>query len=224
MYRDGEAQFVGALEAGGPALRMQVTPDGSRVAFLTSSQMTGYNSVGTRQMYTYDPATEQDDLRLLRPDRRDAGGKRGSEPKRALHDRRRSHLLHQQRCPRALRHRRAARRLRVRRGPPTADQLGYQQPGHLGRWAAHLPDDAHRPRGRQRRRCRRLLLDLRHLGPAGRERRVHQVLRRPHRRWLPIRGPAAALQSRGRVSRRRAACPTGSRRSEPAPCSARPGT
>jgi hypothetical protein len=59
VYRQGQARFVAALDPAGPALRMQVTPDGSRVALLTSSQLTGYDNVGTRQMYTYDPANER---------------------------------------------------------------------------------------------------------------------------------------------------------------------
>ena len=88
-------------------------------------------------------------------------------------------------------------------GRPQLISSGTASTGHLGRRAADLPGDDGRPRGRQRRRGRRLLLDLRHPGAAGPQRRIHQVLRRPHRRRLPVPGAAAALQSRRRVPRRR---------------------
>ena len=44
---------------------MQVTPDGSYAAFITPSQVTSYDNAGKGQMYRYEAASEQADLRLL---------------------------------------------------------------------------------------------------------------------------------------------------------------
>ncbi len=71
VYRDGRVQFVTSLppgtgcnpnpEAGGcsngPLVRMQVTPDGSHMAFVTADQITSYRNDGFQEMYTYTPAT-----------------------------------------------------------------------------------------------------------------------------------------------------------------------
>ncbi len=72
VYRDGEDQFVVSLRPGqecdpegteeevcgnGPLTRIEVTPDGSHMAFLTGSEVTSYNSAGFQQMYTYEPST-----------------------------------------------------------------------------------------------------------------------------------------------------------------------
>ena len=69
----------------------------------------------------------------------------------------------------------------------------------------------------QRRRPRRLLLDLRHAGQPGPQRPLPQVLRRPRRRRLPRPAAAAALRSRRRVPRRRQLAAGGHRRTAPAP-------
>ena len=42
-----------------PVVRMQVTPDGNHMAFVTASQITQYNNAGHLEMYTYEPAAEQ---------------------------------------------------------------------------------------------------------------------------------------------------------------------
>ena len=71
VFRKGALHFIAALEpgqacsnlefqqwcAGGPVARMQVTPDGSHMAFVTTSQVTSYNNAGHTEMYTYLPET-----------------------------------------------------------------------------------------------------------------------------------------------------------------------
>ena len=66
----------------------------------------------------------------------------------------------------------------------------------------------HRAWSGQRQRHRRLLLDLRHPGPAGPQRPLPQVLRRPHQRRLPRRPAAAPVRSGRRVPRRSTTQPT----------------
>jgi hypothetical protein len=72
LERDGTLRFVTSLNpapvcseihlrfpqsscAAGPIARMQVTPDGAHMAFVASSNVTGYDSAGHTEMYTYDP-------------------------------------------------------------------------------------------------------------------------------------------------------------------------
>ncbi len=80
LYRQGALQFVAAFQPGGicpatgesescresedpketevgPIARMQVTPDGAHMAFLTQDNVTSYNSHGHLEMYSYTPAT-----------------------------------------------------------------------------------------------------------------------------------------------------------------------
>jgi hypothetical protein len=54
VFRDGSAQYVSTLDAGTEIDRIQISPDGDHAGFLTVSEMTGYDSAGWRQMYTYD--------------------------------------------------------------------------------------------------------------------------------------------------------------------------
>ncbi|MGA8744428.1 MAG: hypothetical protein WB507_01010 [Solirubrobacterales bacterium] len=60
VYRDGSPQFVATLSPiggeEGPVTRVQVSPDGSHAAFVTSSQVTSYNNAGMAEMYSYDPS------------------------------------------------------------------------------------------------------------------------------------------------------------------------
>jgi hypothetical protein len=72
-YREGQLRFVAALSpertcvpgfkgppicVEGPIVRMQVTPDGSHMAFLTRSRLTSYDNAGHLEMYSYTPSTE----------------------------------------------------------------------------------------------------------------------------------------------------------------------
>ena len=43
----------------GPVARMQVTPSGSHIAFITASQVTSYDNAGKGQMYRYETATDR---------------------------------------------------------------------------------------------------------------------------------------------------------------------
>ena len=59
VFRNGAPRYVATL--GNPAAaavrRMQITPNGNRVAFVTSSQLTGYENEGFREMYTFQPGS-----------------------------------------------------------------------------------------------------------------------------------------------------------------------
>ena len=76
VFRNGGAQYVTTLTTGpyctytlsyatapcgiesdGPIVRMQVTPSGEHMAFITASQVTKYDNAGHLEMYTYDPTT-----------------------------------------------------------------------------------------------------------------------------------------------------------------------
>ena len=67
VYREGEPQFVASLDPTittgenetGPAKRMQVSPDGSHMALVTASRLTGFDNVGKREMYAYDPVSRK---------------------------------------------------------------------------------------------------------------------------------------------------------------------
>lgn len=83
LYRKGTLRFVTALEpkpscttvdfngtwcATGPVARMQVTPDGSHMAFITTSRIGAYNNAGHTEMYTYLPETGKITCASCRPD------------------------------------------------------------------------------------------------------------------------------------------------------------
>jgi hypothetical protein len=69
VYHEGRPQLVAALTPGqvctpdqgtqfcseGPVARMDISPDGKHMAFISSVQVTDYNSQGFTEMYTYDP-------------------------------------------------------------------------------------------------------------------------------------------------------------------------
>jgi hypothetical protein len=71
VYRNGQVQFVASLTPGhvctedqfspicsnGPVARMDVSPDGRHMAFITASQLTSYESDGHTEMYSYEPET-----------------------------------------------------------------------------------------------------------------------------------------------------------------------
>ena len=54
VFREGEARFVATA---GPLTRVQVSPDGSHAAFVTSSQLTAANTAGFQEMYSYVAST-----------------------------------------------------------------------------------------------------------------------------------------------------------------------
>ncbi len=84
-YREGKAQFVATLEpeqkcrsaapgvsaflcSEGPIVRFEVTPDDSRAAFLTATQLTSYDNTGHIEMYVFTPATGEIICASCRPD------------------------------------------------------------------------------------------------------------------------------------------------------------
>ena len=58
VYRNGHPQYVATLgnSVAAAVKRINITPDDSRVALVTNSQLTGYSNGGRREMYTFDPA------------------------------------------------------------------------------------------------------------------------------------------------------------------------
>ena len=68
-YRNGAVQYVTTLTGGPvcsggacsdtPVARMEVTPNDSRMAFVTNSVVTQYNNAGHTEMYTYEPSTRK---------------------------------------------------------------------------------------------------------------------------------------------------------------------
>ena len=76
LYRNGAVQYVTTLTSNSycaafenvfsteacsntPIVRMQVTPADSYLAFVTASQVTGYDNAGHLEMYRYEPSTGQ---------------------------------------------------------------------------------------------------------------------------------------------------------------------
>ena len=76
VFHNGAVQYVATLEPGtyctatnssffegrcsdGPVARMEVTPDGRYMSFLTASPVTLYDNAGHTEMYTYEPEREK---------------------------------------------------------------------------------------------------------------------------------------------------------------------
>jgi hypothetical protein len=57
VYRDGAVKYVATLDSGTAIDRIQISPDGDRVAFLTAARLTSYDNEGWREMYTFNPNT-----------------------------------------------------------------------------------------------------------------------------------------------------------------------
>jgi hypothetical protein len=54
LYRDGHLHFVATLEPDKQIERSTISLDGSHAAFMTRSQLTGYENFGQKEVYTYD--------------------------------------------------------------------------------------------------------------------------------------------------------------------------
>jgi hypothetical protein len=87
LYREGTVRYVTtmgtALTCGeenanfevcseGPAARMEVTPSGDHMAFVTASRLTSYDNAGHGEMYSYSPASGRVICVSCRPDGRPA--------------------------------------------------------------------------------------------------------------------------------------------------------
>jgi hypothetical protein len=59
VYQAGQIEYVATMDADKAARRFQVTPDGSRAAFITRAKLTTYENAGYEEMYTFTPATGQ---------------------------------------------------------------------------------------------------------------------------------------------------------------------
>ncbi len=84
LYREGTVRFVASMQPGhdcvevvpfqplacseGPVARMQVTPDGRQMAFVTNSNLTSFDTHFFRQMYIYDPGSGRVTCASCRPD------------------------------------------------------------------------------------------------------------------------------------------------------------
>jgi hypothetical protein len=68
VYRDGAPQHVATLDPSRPATRLEVTPDGRLMAFITSTKLTGYDNAGRAVMYRYDSASRSLTCVSCRPD------------------------------------------------------------------------------------------------------------------------------------------------------------
>jgi len=55
LYRNGQVQLVTTLTS--EATRMDVSPDGGHMTFITASQITGYDNKGYTELYSFTPAT-----------------------------------------------------------------------------------------------------------------------------------------------------------------------
>jgi hypothetical protein len=58
-YREGAPHFVTTFPEPAPITRIQVSPNGSHMAFLTASQVTSYQNAGFQEMYSFDPANDR---------------------------------------------------------------------------------------------------------------------------------------------------------------------
>lgn len=68
VYRNGKAQYVATLEPNQPVERVDVSPDGKHMAFITKTKVTPYENAGYSEMYLYDPAARTIKCVSCRPD------------------------------------------------------------------------------------------------------------------------------------------------------------
>ncbi len=72
LYRGDQVHYVTTFAPGqdcepveeatcgnGPVGRMDVSPDGTHMAFITNQQLSGYHNQGNDEMYSYEPSTEK---------------------------------------------------------------------------------------------------------------------------------------------------------------------
>jgi hypothetical protein len=57
VYRNGTVRLVSVMDQGTKISRMQISPDGSHAAMITTSRMTSYDNKGIKEMYTFNPET-----------------------------------------------------------------------------------------------------------------------------------------------------------------------
>jgi hypothetical protein len=59
LANEGEVHYVATLDAASGIKRVQLSPDGNHAAFLTDSNLTGYDAKGHEEMYSYDAGSGQ---------------------------------------------------------------------------------------------------------------------------------------------------------------------
>jgi hypothetical protein len=57
VYREGQVDYVTTFSPSTPVGRINVSPDGSHMAFMTSQQVTGFENQGYTEMYTWEPSS-----------------------------------------------------------------------------------------------------------------------------------------------------------------------
>ena len=183
--------------------RIQISPDGLHAAFVTAARLTGYDNHGFKEMYTYNAATEAIRCASCNPSgaaptvnvQASQGGPFMSDDGRAFFATREALVPQDTDGIIDVYEFVDGRPQLITTGTGTRDF------GAPGAGPDLLRARAHRPRGGQPRRHRRLLLDLRHAGQAGPQRQRHQVLRRQDQRRLRASTAAGALRSGRRVPR-----------------------
>jgi hypothetical protein len=68
VYREGAVHLVATLDPGTEINRLQISPDGSHAGFITAANLTGYDTHGFKEMYTYDAETGALRCASCRPD------------------------------------------------------------------------------------------------------------------------------------------------------------
>jgi hypothetical protein len=58
-YREGAPHYVTTFPEPAPITRIQVSPNGSHMAFTTASRVTSYENAGYQEMYSFDPANNR---------------------------------------------------------------------------------------------------------------------------------------------------------------------
>ena len=101
VYREGADQYVATLEPSSPVERINISPDGAHMAFITEDETDGLRQHRTRRDVPLRPGRADDQVRLMRAERRAADGQRRRQPGRPFHELRRPHLLGHQGLPRA---------------------------------------------------------------------------------------------------------------------------
>ena len=113
FYRNGHIQLVTTLSVDGTGAvrRIQVSPDGSHVAFLTRAKLTGYENEEFFEMYSFEPSTGALECVSCIPSGEPPTANVAASVSGLLHVRRRSDVLLDDRCPGRERHQRRVRRI-----------------------------------------------------------------------------------------------------------------
>ena len=200
VYRQGAVHYVATFDPGTKVDRMQISPDGSHMAFLSKTQATAYANTQLddqgrptqwEEMYTFDPSNGNVQCASCIPS--------GAPPSIFWLDYVTSSHTYDVKASQSGRFMADDGKVAFSTtdalvsgdtngkfdvyefvdNRPQLISTGTRGPRHPG-WRRLLPDPAHRIRGHQPRRHRPLLLDLRDARPGRPQRQLRQVLRRAH--------------------------------------------